>query len=455
MRRILAVVATTLAMACGGGGGGDTPAPSTSVVGPAGGTVTLTGGPSIVVPAGALATATTITIAQTGTGPGGNPLYTFGPSGTTFSPAATVRVPVPVGATNPTLYWSRLGSPTLYDVIPATVVGGMLEASVTHFSTAFVGAACTQGAACASATACHAAAMECSAGTPVCTDTGANFPDQSACVTGTGAAGTCTAGVCGAAACIDMSGSWTITQHCSPAYVGLTAVFAQNGCAISATDPVNGTPFAGTVSGANVSGANCTGTVTGNTLDWTCGACVQVLTRAATGTLSISGVVSGMPSGVSFSVHLSGASSATATTNAATGGYSFQRLLPGSYTVTPPAGYTYTPASIQVILSGANVTGQNFTKTGNGPALYTVSGNVHLASGPWLKGVSITMRDFTSVVGTVVTPDGSFYFGPVSNGEYSITPSLAGYTFTPTSTNVLVNGADRMASAIFVATPGP
>jgi hypothetical protein len=58
---------------------------------------------------------------------------------------------------------------------------------------------------------------------------------------------------------------------------------------------------------------------------------------------------------------LSGDASGTTTTDAS-GNYTLAGLANGSYTVTPSrAGYTFTPASRNVAISGSNRTGQNFT----------------------------------------------------------------------------------------------
>ncbi len=90
-------------------------------------------------------------------------------------------------------------------------------------------------------------------------------------------------------------------------------------------------------------------------------------------TYSISGTVTesggGSPlSGVTMT--LSGAGSGTTTTNAL-GNYTFSGLSDGSYTVTPGiSGYTFTPTSRNVTVSGADVTGQDFVGTlTNGPDL--------------------------------------------------------------------------------------
>jgi len=129
-----------IGIGCGSSGSSASPGGSTSgAVGPAGGTVALSGGPSLVVPAGALASTTTITIQATGSnGPSGGPIYQFTPDGTVFSPAATVEMAVPSGMANPRIYWTKAGSTSLYDALPTTVSGSTASAQVSHFSLGYV-----------------------------------------------------------------------------------------------------------------------------------------------------------------------------------------------------------------------------------------------------------------------------------------------------------------------------
>ncbi|HNX50200.1 MAG TPA: hypothetical protein PKL08_08555 [Thermoanaerobaculaceae bacterium] len=92
---------------------------------------------------------------------------------------------------------------------------------------------------------------------------------------------------------------------------------------------------------------------------------VTATVTTGTPTYSISGTVSGaVASGVTMT--LSGAGTGTTTTDA-TGSYTFSGRANGSYTVTPSlAGYTFSPTSIAVTISGANQTGKNFTSTSTG-----------------------------------------------------------------------------------------
>jgi formylglycine-generating enzyme required for sulfatase activity len=77
---------------------------------------------------------------------------------------------------------------------------------------------------------------------------------------------------------------------------------------------------------------------------------------------SLSGTITSGGAGLSgVTVSLTGASSATATTDAS-GNYSFSNLANGAYTVTPSrTGYLFTPASKSVTISGADVLSCNFT----------------------------------------------------------------------------------------------
>ena len=149
-------------------------------------------------------------------------------------------------------------------------------------------------------------------------------------------------------------------------------------------------------------------------------------------TYSISGTVSGaVQAGVKIT--LSGAGSAATTTNAS-GIYSFTGLANGSYTVTPSlAGYKFSPTS-QTMPGGANFTGINFTAT----AVYSISGTV---SGGVQAGVTMTL---TGAANRTCQTDasGNYSFTGLVNGSYTVTPSLAGYTFSPTSTPVTVSGAN-------------
>ncbi len=162
-------------------------------------------------------------------------------------------------------------------------------------------------------------------------------------------------------------------------------------------------------------------------------------------TYSISGTVSGnATSGVT--INLSGASTATTTT--ATGGtYSFTGLANGSYTVTPSlTGNSFNPTSTAVTVSGANVTGKNFTATA-AAATYSISGSAGIA------GATITLSGANT--GSVTAGTGGAYtISGLLAGSYTVTPSLSGYTFAPTSASVTITNANATATT-FVPTAIP
>lgn len=82
----------------------------------------------------------------------------------------------------------------------------------------------------------------------------------------------------------------------------------------------------------------------------------------APSTYSVSGTVS-TSAGVGISGVTVSTGSVSTTTNSS-GAYTLANLANGSYTLTPSlGGYTFSPASRSVTVSGANVSGQNFTGT--------------------------------------------------------------------------------------------
>src|SRR5215813_9821793 len=79
---------------------------------------------------------------------------------------------------------------------------------------------------------------------------------------------------------------------------------------------------------------------------------------------AISGTISGA---TAVAVNLTGAANASTTTDG-NGNYSFGSLGNGSYVLTPSrAGYSFSPASRAVTVSGGNITSQNFTATVSTP----------------------------------------------------------------------------------------
>jgi len=152
-----------------------------------------------------------------------------------------------------------------------------------------------------------------------------------------GATGTVTA---------DASGNFTFTGLANGTY---TITPSKSGFTFT---PAN---QAVTVSGANVTGVS--------------------FTAQPVPTFSVSGTVSPAASGAGTTLTLSGAGTGTVTADAS-GNFTFTGLANGSYTITPSkTGFTFTPANQAVTVSGANVTGVNFTAQAAAAGI-TINANV-------------------------------------------------------------------------------
>jgi hypothetical protein len=90
-----------------------------------------------------------------------------------------------------------------------------------------------------------------------------------------------------------------------------------------------------------------------------------------------------------------------------------------------------------LVLSGCGG-GSSAADGGTPPATtYTISGTL---SGAAVAGVTVTLSGATSAT-TTTGSTGAYSFAGLANGTYTVTPSLAGHTFAPTSAVVAVSGA--------------
>src|SRR5438876_1913593 len=116
----------------------------------------------------------------------------------------------------------------------------------------------------------------------------------------------------------------------------------------------------------------------------------------------------------------------------------FRRVLNRSYTVTPSkSGFTFAPTSQPVTVNGANATGVNFTA--QPVPTWSISGTVSPAANG--SGTTLTLSGGASGT-TTADSSGNFAFAGLANGTYTVTPSKSGFTFTPASQPVTVNGAN-------------
>jgi hypothetical protein len=174
-----------------------------------------------------------------------------------------------------------------------------------------------------------------------------------------------------------------------------------------------------------------------------------VWTGCKQATIASSGTASSTPSGHSISGKVSGATgvklslsgTASATTTAdSSGNYSFSGLANGSYVVAPSlTGYTFAPANLSVALNGSDAIGKNFT----GAAITTTTTTGRVISGTISTAIGTTVT-LSGAASAVVTSDssGGYSFSGLKNGSYTVTPSRAGYSFSPASIAVTLNGTD-------------
>jgi hypothetical protein len=162
---------------------------------------------------------------------------------------------------------------------------------------------------------------------------------------------------------------------------------------------------------------------------------------ATTATHSLGGLISGAGA-AGATIVLNGAASATTTTDSF-GNYSFSGLNDGSYTVTPnKAGFVFGPASQTAVISGAHNLSVNFT---SGLPTYVVSGTI--SGGP---GITVSLKG-TTIPPVTTDATGNYSFSSVPNGTYTVTPSGVGFSISPTSQGITVNGSN-VSAVNFTAT---
>ena len=126
------------------------------------------------------------------------------------------------------------------------------------------------------------------------------------------------------------------------------------------------------------------------------------------------------------------------TTSAADGAFHFTGLLPGEYILTPSKrGYRFTPASQTITIGDQDVGSIHFTAE---LIRYDISGEVMEGDKP-VEGALITLASGAATATTTTTADGTYHFGELLPGEYTLTISKADFTFSPTEvTLILING---------------
>lgn len=163
----------------------------------------------------------------------------------------------------------------------------------------------------------------------------------------------------------------------------------------------------------------------------------------------VSGAVTPASASAGATVTLTGSSQSVQAVVDASGNYSFNNVVNGTYTVTvSQPGYGANPLSQTVTVNAADVSGVNFTVVASPSGLFSISGSVTPASSA--TGTLIAISGPTSG-STVVDANGNFQFSGVPSGTYTITPTLQGYSFTPSSASATITNAS-VTGVTFTAT---
>ncbi len=124
------------------------------------------------------------------------------------------------------------------------------------------------------------------------------------------------------------------------------------------------------------------------------------------------------------------------------GNYTITGVQDGDYTLTPSlTGWTFNPTSQSVTVSGGNVNGKNFIAN---LITYLVSGTVTKNIGGGLPGATLTLTpgDYSASTNS----SGNYIISGVPNGNYTLTPSLRGWSFDPTNLSIAVSGSNVMGN---------
>jgi RHS repeat-associated protein len=163
----------------------------------------------------------------------------------------------------------------------------------------------------------------------------------------------------------------------------------------------------------------------------------QYLNTSPTARYSISGTIT--VGGVALSAVRVYTNTAVSATTDNYGNYTIPSLPNATYTLTPrKSGYAFTPSYQSVPVSGANVTGKNFTAVAT--STYSMSGMATL-NGAALSNVTIWVNG-ASPSATTTDASGLWSMSGLINATYAVTASKNAYSFYPASQAVVVNFAN-------------
>lgn len=172
-----------------------------------------------------------------------------------------------------------------------------------------------------------------------------------------------------------------------------------------------------------------------------------------TPTYTVTGAVKTNDKGLGgVTVTLSGSGGTYTVKTTSSGTYTITKVKNGNYTATPTfVGYSFTPQNQSIEVNGSNTATNDFTAT---PIpTYTISGSITV-NGTGLKGVTISISGSGGTFTGTSDSSGKYVISGVQNGNYTITPFLIGYSFTPQNQSIVISGTDVTLN-VFTATVIP
>ena len=126
------------------------------------------------------------------------------------------------------------------------------------------------------------------------------------------------------------------------------------------------------------------------------------------------------------------------------GSYYAGNLEEGVYLVIPRLeGYSFSPQMQIASIDDEDVYLDAFVARPGSVSGHSIMGAVADAAGGVLADVTVAISGTDR--STRTDKDGSYYFGNLENGEYTIVPTLDGYTFSPPSQTIIIAGEDMFA----------
>lgn len=172
-----------------------------------------------------------------------------------------------------------------------------------------------------------------------------------------------------------------------------------------------------------------------------CAGCARQQEQTSTApktTFAVSGTITPAANGSGASLTLSGDATGTATADGS-GRFAFTNLGNGNYAVAASkTGFDFAPVSRAVTVNSADVANVDFTASAVTGPTYAISGTISGAGG---NAATVALSGAASGA-TAANASGVYAFSGLANGDYAVTPSKAGFTFTPASRAVTVTGAD-------------